>query len=350
VAGGGKGALLLQANYGAGKSHLLRFIKEEGLEQGFAVSMVPLDCKAGIRFNRMDQVVGAVCRNISVPGSPNEKGIRPFFDRICTRAEEAFWRRFTNEGKWDYSNLLRSPALYVALRAWVKGSEDMRERVVDWLCQPWLYRTQRKLLHHQLVYRLQHSFREPRSERQFYIQGIFEFHVQGYAQSWALLHDLHFLSVAAGLKGLIVLVDEFEDVITNLNNIAYQEDAFWNLFKFWSDPELCGLTVFAVTPAFASKCKTLLMQKGRWNRDYSSFERLPTFHMSPLSGQELGLLVPLIAGTHSIAYGWNPETLQGYEGLGKVVEEAASVPVQDRARQTIKAIVGSLDCLFQDGR
>ena len=52
--------LLLQANYGSGKSHLLRYIRDHALAEGYAVSFVTLDAKAGVRFNRMDQnIVGA---------------------------------------------------------------------------------------------------------------------------------------------------------------------------------------------------------------------------------------------------------------------------------------------------
>src|SRR5262245_40592341 len=76
------GALLLKANYGSGKSHLLRLIREHALNAGFAVSSVSLDARANVRFNRMDQVFGAICRNIEVPTALGQKGIRPFFDLI----------------------------------------------------------------------------------------------------------------------------------------------------------------------------------------------------------------------------------------------------------------------------
>src|SRR5262245_49083541 len=62
-------ALLLHANYGAGKSHLLLVLREMALKQGFAVSRVDVDHEGGVRFNRMDTILGAVCRQIEVPGS-----------------------------------------------------------------------------------------------------------------------------------------------------------------------------------------------------------------------------------------------------------------------------------------
>ena len=52
------GALLLKANYGSGKTHLLKFIREYALENSYAASTVTLDAKGAVRFNRMDQIFG----------------------------------------------------------------------------------------------------------------------------------------------------------------------------------------------------------------------------------------------------------------------------------------------------
>lgn len=65
--GDGAPVLLLQANYGSGKSHLLRYIRDHALSENFAVSYVTLDAKSGVRFNRMDQIMGAILRNIEIP-------------------------------------------------------------------------------------------------------------------------------------------------------------------------------------------------------------------------------------------------------------------------------------------
>src|SRR4051794_20860991 len=62
------GALLLKANYGSGKSHLLRFLRETGLTEGYMVSTVTLDSKSAVRFNKMNQIVGAIWRGLEVPG------------------------------------------------------------------------------------------------------------------------------------------------------------------------------------------------------------------------------------------------------------------------------------------
>ena len=53
-----KRGLLIHANYGAGKSHLLRVLRELALERGFAVALIVADAQGGVRFNRMDTVFG----------------------------------------------------------------------------------------------------------------------------------------------------------------------------------------------------------------------------------------------------------------------------------------------------
>ena len=234
---GSSDALLLQANYGAGKTHLLRYLRELALEEGFVVSTVHIDSKSAVRFNRMDQILGAVCRGIKVPGEPNAKGVPPLLDHVCEHADADFWQELSNGGRWDYSEELESAAMFVAVRAWANApsdAEELLDLIEDWLSQPWTYYSQRKRLYEALVEDLRDRFREPRPDWQFYSDGVFVFNTNDYAQSWGALRDIHVLALASGLKGFVILFDEFEDVVRNLRNISYQEKAFWNLFRFFS--------------------------------------------------------------------------------------------------------------------
>lgn len=356
---GKAGALLLQANYGCGKTHLLKLIRELALGRGFAVSLVTLDARSAVRFNRLDQVFGAICRNIEIPKCPEEKGIRCLFNLVCSEIEreksngatDSFWHELTNGWQWDLSDILDSPAMFVALRAWGTGNQTAGDLVEDLLFQPWDYRARRKYLHVELVEKLRRHFRDPRPEWKFYSDDVFGFHQRGHSQSWAGLRDLNTLATAAGLQGLVLLFDEFEDVITNLNNVAHQEAAFWNLFQFYSGKDYPGMTFYAVTPEFTDKCKRQLLQKGRWDFDYSRFELLPTFQMSPLAEDNLIELACTILQTHGIAYGWDiSSALEGERAseLATVVRRAAAIPVQDRTRITIKQVVEFADNLFED--
>jgi hypothetical protein len=348
-------ALLLKANYGSGKTHLLRFVRECALERGFAVSAVTLDARGAVRFNRMDQVFGAICRNIEVPRLPGQKGIRTALDFVVDRTEsakvskaESFWHELTNNWKWDFSEVLDSPAMFVAVRAWATGNSAIHDRVEDWFLQPWVYRMQRKVLYFDLVGSLWRYFHDPRPEWQFYKDGVFDFQSQGYAQSWSALRDIQRLLCESGLKGLVLLFDEFEDVITNLRNVAHQEAAFWNLFQFCAGKQFPGLSFFAVTPEFVDKCEKLLMDKGRWDYDYARFKAIPSFQMTPLDVKELEELAMRILETHGIAYQWQPDLVVQAMELSKIVREAASVQIQDRARHTIITVVKALDRLLEE--
>jgi len=345
-------ALLLKANYGAGKSHLIRFIREEALDQRFAVSVVTLDANSAIRFNRMDQIFGAICRNIETPYQFYTKGIRSLFDIVKARIDEGdnddFWSHLSNKGKWDYSDFLESAALFVALRAYVTSNVNAQLLVEDWLYNPSQYYNQRKKLYECLVNGLRAYFRDPRSDRRFYEDQVFIFNTQAYHQSWAALRDLDRLACAAGLKGLVLLFDEFEDVITNLRNVAHQEAAFWNLFHFYSGKQFPGKTFYAVTPEFVEKCKIRLLEKGRWDMDLSMFDALPKFEMSPLSRPHLVSLGEKIVEIHRLAYEWNGQFSVSREDLEAWMKEATTVQLQDRTRQAITTTVKRLDTLFQD--
>jgi len=349
------GALLIQANWGSGKSHLLQFIREEAIAQNYAVSSVELDAKAAVRFNRMDQIFGAICRGIEMPSSPGNKGIRTFFDFITRKIDidkvtksNCFWSLLTNNWKWDFSEELDAPAMFVALRAWLVGKTSTQDLIEDWFSNPWVFKAQRKRLYYDLVYDLRQYFRDPREDWQFYSDGVFSFDTQGYIQSWGALKDINVLARAAGLKGMIILFDEFEKSIVDLRNIAHQQAAFWNLFQFYSGKRFPGMTFYAVTPEFSAKCKDLLMEKNCWDYDFSNFDRLPTFKMSPLTAQELEELALKIMEVHGQAYGWEPDLVMKASQLNAIVRDAASVQIQDRARHVIISVVKALNYLLQE--
>ena len=156
------------------------------------------------------------------------------------------------------------------------------------------------------------------------------------------------MSLNAGFNGLVILFDEFEDVITNLNNISYQETAFMNLFHFYTGEKFSGKTFFAVTPSFTEKCKKVLIQKDRWHFDFSIFDVLPTFELSPLDKKDLRELSLKILDAHGIAYDWEPDLIMKNSQLRSIIDEAMLAQIQDRARYAIKSVVNALDDLYED--
>src|ERR1700689_1603583 len=72
-------ALLINANWGSGKSHLLQVVREVALKNSFAISLIEVDSRAGVRFNRMDTIFGAVCRDLETPPS-SSAGVGNLFE------------------------------------------------------------------------------------------------------------------------------------------------------------------------------------------------------------------------------------------------------------------------------
>ncbi len=346
--------ILLKANYGSGKSHLLGLLREKALRANFATSLVTLDSKSGVRFNRTDQIFGAIVRNLEVPLPGGKVGnFADALDFLAEAAEDAkgvptspsdhFWKAVTSNWKWDYSERLSSPPLYIAFRAWAAtDSKPIRDMILDWLYFPENYRSRRSELLNKLVDGMRRKFRDKRSPSQFYQEVALEFHPSGYQNCWAALQDLNEMFSMAGLAGFVVLFDEFEDVLTNLGRINWQEAAFWNLFRFVSGDRFEGKTFYAVTPSFAKKCKELLIEKDRFDFDFNQFDHLPIFEMSPLTKAHLLELADKIVNIHQSAYGYVADT-KTIQGMRIFVERAADLPVQDRARQAIKIAVAKLD-------
>lgn len=53
-------------------------------------------------------------------------------------------------------------------------------------------------------------------------------------RTWAItIEDLRQMLIAYDLNELIILFDEFENILSSINNIKWQKDPFWNLFPIW---------------------------------------------------------------------------------------------------------------------
>ena len=115
---------------------------------------------------------------------------------------------------------LHTHAQLLAIRAWCNGDSDIRLLVEDWLSKPWEYGSRRKMLYQELVGNHRLGFGDPREQFEFYKDGSLSFSSRGHRQSWLALKDLNNIAIKSGLRGLVILFDEFEDVITNLHNIA----------------------------------------------------------------------------------------------------------------------------------
>lgn len=350
---GSKGkALLLRANWGAGKSHLLEVVREVALERGYCVTLIVADAKNGVRFNRMETILGEACRQIEVPET-DRKGIGALLAAFAAANESSLPRSSRNlrsdisaGGQWNTSDTLKSQAIYIALRAWMNCSQENRQqvevRVEDWLHNPVAYRAQRQLLYSELVGRFRGSFRDPRPDWRFYSDGVFVFNTMGHRQSWDALADLDLLARLSGFRGMVFLIDEFEDVIQNLERRDYKEAAFLNLFKFFKG-DVAGFSYFAVTPEFAFKCKAELLSRGAIDYDFSQFDQLPAFEMAPIDSEMITQLGCKIRQVHSVAYEWDACSAVPDPELSRACRTLGSSPLPDRVRRAIVGIVKVLD-------
>ena len=297
-----------------------------------------------------DTVLGAICRELEVRGQ-EKRGVGALLDVVAgaTRARMSaevrrIVERISSGGKWDISDYLKSPALYVALRAWVRSdARSVRDLIQDWLSNPENYRGQRKRLYNGLVEDLRSAFRDPRREWKFYSDEVFAFHTGGHRQAWDALSDFHVLARVGGLRGFVLLFDEFEDVIQNLNRRNLQEEAFLNLFRFFSGDRFPGMSYFAVTPDFVQKCKTELLERGVYDFDYKRFDQLPFFEMARIGRLEFGDLATRIRDVYGIAYDRDGGLCFPDGEMNRLVDELWTVRSPDRVRRAIQGIVEGLD-------
>jgi hypothetical protein len=343
-------ALLVQANYGAGKTHLLRLIREVALDEGFAVALVTVDSLSGVRFNRMDQVCSAVMREIEVPGRTG-KGVGCLFEHYFDIDESdlpahlsARRRNLSMEGKWSRMREIRSTPFWVAMRGWHRStSKDAKEVVKSWLSSTWDFNDRRQYLYWHLVGQLPASTNSLISEAEFYRSGAFRFDVGGHENAWLALQDLQTLATLSGLRGLVLLFDEFEDVIQNLKNIAYQRNAFANLIDLMSHDRFTGWKYFAVTPEFEARCRSRLLEKEQYDFPVSMFDVLERIKMTPVREQEFLEMGRKVRELHGIAYDWDAKSIFTDRKLETLVSKLYSQSSADQVRQAMVGLVKALD-------
>ena len=352
-------SLLIHANYGAGKSHLLHVLQELALKRGFAVAFIVADANGGVRFDRMDTVLGDVCREIQVPGMSG-KGIGILFDAY-QRVNEAGLdeparadrERISNGNRWDNDHYfsLWSPGIYVALRAWLHSSNDQgfREYIQYWLEHPYNYRGRRQDLYVTLVRQLRGCFRDPRPRWRFMNDNVLSFHTNDYSSSWAALRDFDLLARCSGCRGLVLLVDEFEDVIYNLPRLNNKQEAFRNLFRVFAGREFLGQSYFAVTPDFTLKCRRELLKRGVYGNLIDTrgnplvFNDLPCFQLDPISVDDVVSLSKKIRDVHSRAYGWRAEEEIDDKELDGYCVELMRTDSPNKIREVVTSVVALFD-------
>jgi len=345
------GALLLHANYGTGKTHMLRYIQEEALECGYVVSFVTLDANGAVRFSQMDQIMGAVVNQLQIPHGSGSCGLADLFDvvsdaikRDSISPDHGFWYSAALKSRWETSYEFGAYAMFLALRSWYFTEDPARKnRIIDWLTQPWQYKTQGRVLYQELIERQRDLFREQRSFDQLKQGGVFDFKALGYRHSWDALKDLQRIAVESGFRGMVLLFDEFESTVTDLRTRKPRQDAFQNLFDFFGGQKFDGMSFFAVTPDFVETCKGLLDERRIVDYDYGAFGRLPMFEMSPLEEEDLLGLAERVVDTHALAYEWKPDGILKSRDFTQQLTDVARSSSPARTRSFIQRVVELCD-------
>ena len=125
---------------------------------------------------------------------------------------------------------------------------------------------------------------------------------------WAFLRDLDLAAQAMGLKGFVLCLDEFEDILYNLTRIDAKKKAFWNLFELFHGHQYKAHAYFAVTPGFAQKCKQELARKGEYDYDFSQFDAQQGLISLRLLQRASQIRLYAVLGG-----GWQPEEVRAAE-------------------------------------
>ena len=350
----GQGPHLIEAEAGYGKSHLLEHVREKALDQQFLVSLTRLDSTGEVRFNRFDQIVGAIFRNLEAPQTRAGKGVEPFMNTLCDAIQQSrfkglsdFWVKLTNDSKWDgdIHGLIESPALYIALRAWFFGGDLQRRLVEDWLGHPWRYDKDRKGLVRNLIEDLRSHFIDPRPPSALFSNKdrIFHFKEPEYIQSWAVLRDINKLAKAVGYKGLVLLFDDMDDISRNLGNLKFLKLALANLFRFLEPEFFGGKSFFAVDIDFEKKCRHEFIKKRQSDYDLHQFNEISRFRMNALPEEDLMILADKIVEAHCEAHGWGDDADNVQQEVKSIAQAAAKSMNEHRPREVVRSVLEHLD-------
>lgn len=387
--------VLLTAPAGAGKSHMLAVAREIALRAGYAVATVDLAEEPAVQLDRPDTLFGAVCRCLAIDGA-SYPGVEALLARLAAPTDDPDHARrgtdraragtacvpddaaaepagaddtpdgddaslsgasaravaarryvaLASAGRWDYSAYLRTPALYIAVRAWLRSANpETRLLVDDWLRRPAAYREQQGRLYEALVHRQRARFRDPRPERQFR-GGLLALHAACRTELPSVLADLGRLAQAAGLRGCVLLLDGLDEHCQTLgeSRLAGALSTLLHLLAPADDGERpgCPLRVIgAATPAFAAllhKCRKAM----RLNSAAPPLATPPTLALGEPAAADWLMLAHRLRCVHGLAYGWEATAALPDADLALLVHRLCSAPPAPR-RGVAQGVVLALD-------
>jgi hypothetical protein len=169
---------------------------------------------------------------------------------------------------------------------------------------------------------------------------VFDLRYDDHSQSWAALRDLDRLAKACDFEGFVLLVDEFEDVLHNLRNEAFERTAMSNLLRFFDAPR--GLAYFAITPDFSGLGDwQWIDDSGRGHR----FQELPSIALPPVEADDAIQLLRRVVAVYGAAYSVDAEGAMG-DRLDEIIHKARSGGQAAWLRLAIADLIARLDRVF----
>jgi len=309
VAGRSKG-IFLEADYGHGKSHMLKFIEYSALAQGFAVSWIILDVK-NHAFNHPARYLHSFLENIKVAETP--------LRGLCNLVP--FW--MNNGQKQSLLKYADSGA-----PSWF-GNAILGQANGYSISDPDHYYS-RALEARDIKYRSGWSSH----------QGVYD-----------RMKSLAQLCRAAGLKGVVFLFDEIESVAVLYNRLS--RTAAYSVLSTLLDPDefphFCFF--FAATPDFRSKLKSE-EEAYIYSPSAASFIKkwingkhcvLP---LPRLSKSQNGELLRKLRSLHEHAFTWKAADRVTDELIAEIVQVAHNQSLTER--ELIKSFVTILEICQQN--
>lgn len=262
-----KRSSFIYANPGFGKSHFLSNVKKYAYENQFNVVQVELNTQMSVRFNRFDQILESIIKNIRFTDELG--GEMNFFDLL-----DLFYLKLTEgsaEFPWgplkEVHDLCNSILFKRLIIAWTHfrhdGRENEIEKVIDIFSNVATSSIKRKTEFKNL---LEYSF--PRNFYEQYQKTFFAIYPNqfwpyvlykgNYKQSWLFFVDILNLSKMLLNQRTLLVFEEFED-ITNLKS-KYLIKALGNLTRIMDlIDEMHGVySLFVITPEFYTKVQDII--------------------------------------------------------------------------------------------
>lgn len=286
-----QGFHLVTGAAGMGKSHALAWWQEQFLQDGWAVSLVhPASLPESSLWNLLISPL--------VVSPQDSGGLLGLFRRIQTclknnhqpPGDEQFWQDLSDRGNWQFSHILESESLWMALRAWLTQEPKAQARVEDWLTMPHLYVGKESLLYRELVWDLRDYFPVP-------LQSAIRLDAQ---MDWAWMRDMGLLLRAIGCHGWVWLWDDLSaDAVLTLKPVLT------------SDESGADLIVGSVYPDFKDTLTQALLQQHHWAFDFSWLDQVETVTLPTWDAKTAQTFEKIVLNVYERAYGvkYKPESV-----------------------------------------